>query len=516
MQTLKGDEPMATIAAIAAGDARFNVLVAALQFVDNALPGTNLLGALSDAHANLTVFAPTDAAFGQLASDLGFTGEKTDEAAVTTFLTENLTAETIRDVITYHVSAGAKTLAQIVANPTVDTLNGATITADGVTLVDQEPDLINPSLVQTDVHATNGIVHVIDRVLLPIDLPGNDVPTITGLVAASGDFDNNGNDFDLLLRAVQAADLAGALDDANADLTVFAPNDAAFMKLAATLGFEGGGEAAAFDYVVDALTLLSGGDSPIPLLKNILLYHVAPESLQASQVLATDSIETLLGTDLGRNGTRLVDADPQITNPKLIATDIQTSNGVVHVIDGVLLPVNILPTNGANNVKFVIGDNGPEILITGADRDFVDGNGGSDLIRTGAGRDVALGGTGSDVMFGGAGADSLRGDEAADFIFGGKGNDTVAGGSGSDYLSGGRGTDVFEFGTSGGNDRVIDFRNGADKIDLSDLGIEAFADLAGKIKTSLGAATIDLGDDGRIFLAGIRTAQLDATDFIFA
>lgn len=226
---------MPTITAIAAGEARFNVLVSALQYVDTALPGTNLLGALSGASANLTVFAPTDAAFGQLAKDLGDTGSVTNGAAVTSFLVGALPVETIRDVILYHVSAGAKTLAQISANPTIATLNGQTITADRRTLTDKDPDLINPSLVQTNIAATNSIIHVIDRVLLPVNLPGNTDGTITDIVAASGAFDTNGADFDLLLKAVQTTGLAGALADPTADLTVFAPNDAAFLKLAAAL-----------------------------------------------------------------------------------------------------------------------------------------------------------------------------------------------------------------------------------------------------------------------------------------
>jgi serralysin len=115
---------MATIAGIASGDARFNILVSALQYVDANVPGSNLIGALSNTHASLTVFAPTDAAFGQLAKDLGYTGSVTDEAAVTTYLVGALPAETLRDVILYHVSAGAKTLAQISALDEVSTLNG--------------------------------------------------------------------------------------------------------------------------------------------------------------------------------------------------------------------------------------------------------------------------------------------------------------------------------------------------------------------------------------------------------
>ncbi len=91
---------------------------------------------------------------------------------MTGFLVGALPAETLRDVILYHVSGGAKTVAEVSALPQVDTLNGATFRADGPTLVDGEPDLIDPSLVQTDIHASNGIIHVIDRVLLPFDLAG--------------------------------------------------------------------------------------------------------------------------------------------------------------------------------------------------------------------------------------------------------------------------------------------------------------------------------------------------------
>jgi serralysin len=507
---------MTSIAAIAAGDARFNILVSALQAVDSALPGTNLLATLSAPGANLTVFAPTDAAFGQLAKDLGFTGNPADEAAVTAFLVSALPATVIRDVILYHVSAGAKALADIAANPTVATLNGQTLTADGITLVDKEPDLINPSLVQTDIAASNGIVHVIDRVLLPTDLPGNDAPTITGIVAASGDFDTNPKDFDLLLKAVQAAGLAGALDDPNADLTVFAPNDAAFMALAKTLGFKGTTEAAAFDYIVEALTLLSGGGSPIPLLTDILLYHVAPTSLQASQVLSSTSIDTLLGPDLGVAGTTLVDADPDLANPNIIATDIQAANGVVHVIDGVLIPANILQSDGANKVDFIIADNKANVINAGRDNDFVDGNGGNDVIHGGRGNDVILGGTGNDVLFGNQDNDTINGDAGRDVIHGGLGNDVISGGAGRDILSGNAGMDTFVFAKGSQTDTILDFQNGTDKIDLSAFGFTSFADLAHAITSKGAFTTINLGNGDKIELAGIRAHQLDATDFLFA
>ena len=507
---------MPTIAAIAAGDARFNVLVSALQYVDATLPGTNLLGALSGATANLTVFAPTDAAFGQLAKDLGYTGVATNEAAVTSFLVGALPVETIRDVILYHVSAGAKTLAQISANPTIATLNGQTIVADGKTLTDKEPDLINPSLVQTNVAATNGIIHVIDRVLLPVNLPGNTVGTITDIVAASGAFDTNGADFDLLLRAVQTANLAGALANPAADLTVFAPNDAAFLKLATTLGFTGTGESAGFDYLVDALTLLSKGGNPIPLLTDILTYHVSPTSLQASQVLSATSIATLLGPKLGVNGTTLVDAATKVANPGLIATDIQATNGVVHVIDGVLIPADILKSNGARQVDFVIKGDGNDFVSVGRDNDFVDGNGGNDIIHGGRGNDVLLGGTGSDLIFGNRDNDTLRGEAGDDFLHGGRGNDVINGGAGRDILAGNAGRDTFVFAKGSQVDQIVDFENGRDKIDLRDFGFANFAAMSQFISGANGVSTVDLGNGHRIELVGINMAKLDATDFIFA
>ena len=509
---------MSSIAAIAIGDPRFNILVSALQYVDAQLPGTNLVSTLAAASTNVTVFAPTDTAFARLAADLGYTGAATNEAAVTSFLVANLPATTLRDVILYHVSAGAKTLDQVSALDAVQTLNGATIRPDGVTLVDAEPDLINPSLIQTNIHANNGIVHVIDRVLLPFDLPGNNAPTITGIVAASGTYDTNKADFDILLNAVTAAGLAGALDNRAADLTVFAPNDAAFLKLAGALGFTGTSELAAFDYLVESLTLLSGGQSPIPLLTNVLLYHVAPESLQASQVLGAGSIETLLGVDLGVVGTKLVDRDPDVQNPSLIATDIQAANGVVHVIDGVLLPVNLLKSNGANDVDFIITNNSANLIFTGLDNDFVDGNGGGDIIHAGSGNDVILGGTGGDRIFGDSGNDLLRGDAGADIILGGAGNDTITGGAGSDTLGGGAGADVFVFEIGSQRDIVIDFRNGQDRIDLTDQSytsfamLQAFADIT---QTHFGTI-IDFGGGARIDLIGVRVSQLDSSDFIFA
>lgn len=505
---------MSTIVSVAQGNPAFSILVNTLLTVDAALPGSNLVSTLNNPHGDFTVFAPTNAAFGQLAVDLGFTGHPGNAAAVTTFLVGALPATTLRDVLLYHVSIGEKSLAQVQAAATITTLNGA-LQPDGTTLIDAEPDLIDASYVLTDVAAGNGVIHAIDRVLLPIDLAGNDAPTIAGIVAASGSFDANRRDFDLLLAAVSAAGLVGALDDAAADLTVFAPNDAAFLALAGNLGFAGGTEAEAFGYLVDAVTLLSGGGDPIPLLTNILLYHVAPQSLQASQVLASDGIATLLGATLGVHGTRLVDAEPDLANPKLIATDIQAANGVVHVIDGVLIPADLLPSNGADDVRFVIASDRSNQIITGYDNDFVDGNGGSDFIFVRGGNDVALGGSGSDEIIAGKGADILRGDTGDDSLRGGGGDDVLDGGKGADHLAGGAGEDVFVFAKGDGADSIAQFRNGHDRIDLSGHDIANFHALAGALSGNHGRTVIDLGQGDVITLDGFALSRLDASDFIF-
>ena len=210
-------------------------------------------------------------------------------------------------------------------------------------------------------------------------------------------FDADATDFDMLLAAVQAAGLGDALDAPGADLTVFAPIDAAFVAAAQSLGYPGTDEAGAFAFLEEALTLLSRGGDIVPLLSSVLTYHVSPGAKDATAVLSADTLPTLLGQPLTVDGTTLVDAEPDLPDPTIIATNIALSNGIVHVLDGVLLPDDLLPSNGANSVDFLIARSGPVALDLGLDDDYIKASEENDLIVGGPGDDVLLGEGGTDT-----------------------------------------------------------------------------------------------------------------------
>lgn len=182
----------------------------------------------------------------------------------------------------------------------------------------------------------------------PVPHAGPNQPaTVAAAVAASGgQFDRNGRDFDILLTALQTAGLVDALSDPDADFTVFAPTDLGFVQTARDLGFRGFDEAAAWQFLVGALTSLGGGD-PVPVLTNILLYHVAPRRYTPPQIFALgfndSSIPTLLaGAELRTFGGAVVDAEPDLANPRLGQPfNLRTGNGVIYGLDRVLIPVNL-------------------------------------------------------------------------------------------------------------------------------------------------------------------------------
>jgi uncharacterized surface protein with fasciclin (FAS1) repeats len=335
-------QPPPTLYGLVADGGNFDILQAALE-------AAGLDAALDDAAARLTLLAPTDAAFLKLARSFGFTG--TDETEAFTAIAEGLAARSedgnpiplLTDILTYHVVDGAATRQALAGAGEATTLSGDTLGFQGRFVIDGEPDS-NAALVipQTNIRAENGVLNAVDTVLLPFDFQ----PTIADFVVSGTGFDANLSDFDVLQAALQAAGLSGALDDPNGDLTLFAPTDLAFVRLAEALGGAHATEEQAFTTIVDALTGLGGGD-PVPLLTEILLYHVAEGGRSEAELIADGTVETLQGGSLGTFdtafGTFLGDADASARNPRIIGfrADEEVANGLVQAIDRVLLPIDL-------------------------------------------------------------------------------------------------------------------------------------------------------------------------------
>ncbi|MEM9565052.1 MAG: fasciclin domain-containing protein [Actinomycetota bacterium] len=159
------------------------------------------------------------------------------------------------------------------------------------------------------------------------------------VLAASGDagFDHDRLDYDLLREALLATGLADAVATAE-DITVFAPNDRAFIRLARDLGYRGWDGAGAFASIAEA-TGFESADNP-GLLDDVLLYHVAAGGRTVAELQG--EVETLLGASVAVHGRRVIDGDPDdrdawIRRPK----DVATGNGVVQTVSRVLRPIDL-------------------------------------------------------------------------------------------------------------------------------------------------------------------------------
>jgi len=254
-----------------------------------------------------TVFAPTNAAFASLLSELNLTAAQllADRALLTT-------------VLTYHVLPGRVLAADIRDGATPTTVQGQTFrlgTTGGLTITDGRGRVSN--IVATDVLASNGVVHAIDKVILPraaVQPPAPPAPNVVQIAQSSPDFS-------ILVEAVIAAGLVDTLSDAG-PFTVFAPNNAAFAALLRELG-------------VTKAQLLAD----VPLLTRVLTYHVLPSRVLAADIQEGAQPTTVQGQvfRLGlAGGPNIVDARGRKAN--IVTTDLIGSNGVVHVIDRVILP----------------------------------------------------------------------------------------------------------------------------------------------------------------------------------
>jgi len=272
----------------AVADGRFTTLVAAVTAAD-------LVDTLKG-EGPFTVFAPTDDAFAALP-------EGTVESLL---LPENKQALT--DILLYHVVSGDVMAADVVNLESATTVLGK----DVAIKVDGGKVYINDAeVILTDIETSNGVIHVIDSVLLP---PSEEdammEKTIVDIAVADGRFNT-------LVAAVTAAELVDTLNG-EGPFTVFAPTDDAFAALP-----EG---------TVENLLLPENKQA----LTDILLYHVVSGKVMAADVVGLTSATTVLGKDITitvKDGNVYLNDTIQV-----IITDIEASNGVIHVIDGVLLP----------------------------------------------------------------------------------------------------------------------------------------------------------------------------------
>jgi transforming growth factor-beta-induced protein len=275
--------PEDTIVGVAEAAGSFTTLLAALD--------TAGLTDTLNSPGEFTVFAPTDAAFTDLLAALEI------EAA------DLLADPDLANILLYHVLSGEYLAADVVANApfTMETLQGFGV---DFSVMDGMAYINGAQIVTTDIQARNGVIHVIDEVILPED-------TIIGVAEANGSFTT-------LLAALDAANLTDTLDSVGS-YTVFAPTDAAFADLLAALEIE------AADLLAD------------PDLANILLYHVLSGEYLAADVVAGApfSMETLEGTSVDFT---VVDGLAYINDVQIVTTDLVTRNGVIHVIEAVLLP----------------------------------------------------------------------------------------------------------------------------------------------------------------------------------
>jgi uncharacterized surface protein with fasciclin (FAS1) repeats len=265
---------------VARSAGQFNTLLAALD-------AAGLTHTIAD-DGPFTVFAPTDEAFAQLPS-----------GTVESLLQRENRGQ-LQAILKYHVVSGRVMALDVKNLRSASTLEGqrVSISHDGGMI-----GIDNATVTAADIRAQNGIIHVIDEVLTP------ETQTIPEIAEGAGVFNT-------LLAAVGAAGLGETLTEGG-PFTVFAPTDEAFARLP--------------DGTVESLL----EEENLPRLAEILKYHVVSGRVYADQALEARRAGTLAGAPIR---IRVADGGVQVNDSRVTATDIDASNGVIHVIDAVLLP----------------------------------------------------------------------------------------------------------------------------------------------------------------------------------
>ncbi|NUN13428.1 MAG: fasciclin domain-containing protein [Myxococcales bacterium] len=275
------DPEPGTIPEVAAAAGNFTTLLAAVKAADLA---DTLAG-----EGPFTVFAPTDEAFAALPAGT-LDALLADKPALT-------------QVLLHHVFSGSASAEDVQAATSFTMLSGQDV---AVEIKDGKVWIGEAQILTTDIKTSNGIIHVIDAVLIPApetNQPGN----LVEVAAAAGNFTT-------LLAAAKAAGLDAALSG-EGPYTIFAPTDDAFAALPAG--------------ALDALL------ADIPALTNVLLYHAVAAKLTAADVTAKTELTTMAGLPVP---ITMENGKVWIGGAQILTTDIEASNGIIHVIDAVLLP----------------------------------------------------------------------------------------------------------------------------------------------------------------------------------
>jgi len=267
-----------TIVDLAVGTPDLSTLVTALKAGD--------LVTTLEGDGPFTVFAPTNEAFAKI-----------DQDALANLLKNK---DALDNILTYHVVSGKLHAIDLLFAQTAKTLQGASVKAT-YNFHDKTVRVNDARVLTADVDASNGVVHIIDTVLMP---PGS----IVDLAVATADLST-------LVAALKAGDLVTTLEGAG-PFTVFAPTNEAFAKIDQ-----------------DTLAnLLKNKDA----LDNILTYHVIAGNLHARDLLKAKTATTLQGATVVASFCR--SSGVKVNDAKVITADVDASNGVVHIIDTVLMP----------------------------------------------------------------------------------------------------------------------------------------------------------------------------------
>jgi len=234
-----------------------------------------------------TVFAPTDEAFARIPKE------------TLASLLEPKNRDMLTNILTYHVVPGRVSAKQVIKLDNAAAVNGQRLP---ILVSDSGVSVAGSKVVVTDIECSNGIIHVIDTVMMPA------TKDIIGTAVAAGSFKT-------LAAALEAGGLIEALQ-AEGPFTVFAPSDAAFAALP--------------QGTVESLLKPEGLDALVSILK----YHVVPGRIYADQLKA-GTVKTLQGGSLE---VKISEEGVFFNESKVTAADIETTNGVIHVIDKVLLP----------------------------------------------------------------------------------------------------------------------------------------------------------------------------------